>query len=453
MSPEPPAARRARGGFYTPEPLARLLAEAALRPLAGTRRRLRILDPACGDGAFLRAARNCRRGVELLGVDRDVEACNAARAHGLSVQRADALLEPLPAGFDVVLANPPYLSVKRAPFPPDYARALVARYGTAQGQFDACALFVERALALLRPGGRYALILPRPVLGNEEHEPLRRLLFEGAPPEEIVDLGLAFAGAAVETVGLVGTRGAGSKPIRLLDPAGATRGTLSLDEWARQPSLRLPLRVRPGELSLRARLERSCRPLGDAISILQRGIERGQSDPALRPRPGRASQPVLRGRDVGPFRCAPPARYLDPAALPRRHLKNLRLYDTPAKVLVRRVADRLMAAVDRSRALALNTLYCLHPAPGIDPDALCALLNSSAATFWWRSAFGADDRLFPYVRAEQLRALPLPSGPLDGLAPLGRRAAEGTDVRPDLDREVAALYGLSRSERALLARP
>ncbi len=440
---------RARGAFYTPAPIARRLAEAALAPLSGLPAAPRIVDPACGDGAFLLAARGLVPRAELLGVDKDAAACAGARAHGLRVRQADALLDPLPAGFDVLLANPPYLSVKRSPFAPAYARALARRYATARGQFDACALFVERALGLLRPGGRYALLLPRPVLGNREHEPLRRLLFEEASPDRVFDLGMPFAGAAVETIGLVGTKGRAARRLWLLDPDRGPQGRLTRNEWARQPGLRLPLRVRPGELALRERLNRAARRLGAAVARLQRGVEIGQRDAALAPGPSARTRPVLRGRDVAAFRCAPAERFLDPALLPARQMKELALYDSPAKLLVRRVSDRLIAAVDRSSSIALNTLYCLHPAPGLDVDALAALLNSSLATFWWRSSSGGDDRLFPYVRGEQLRQFPLPPS-LAGLAALGRRASRGEDVLAAIDATVARLYGLSRSEGALV---
>jgi methylase of polypeptide subunit release factors len=99
--------RKNLGAFYTPEPLVRYLVERTLGPLirqtsAQKARTLRILDPACGDGAFLVAAARYLReqlasqpiptgqGVEqsfarasaaahLYGVDIDVAAVRAAR--------------------------------------------------------------------------------------------------------------------------------------------------------------------------------------------------------------------------------------------------------------------------------------------------------------------------------------------------------------------------------------
>ncbi len=450
--------RKAHGRFYTPAPIARRLAELALGPLVEPGATLRVIDPACGDGAFLRAARGVLPGEALstlLGVDSDAAACAACSRDGYDTLAANALLTALPLGFDAVLTNPPYLSVKRAPFEPEERRALTARYRTARGQFDACALFVERALELLHPGGRYALLLPRAILANREHEAVRRILLQEGPPERVIDLGLAFDGASVEVVGLIGQkrseRQLPAPTIALEDLEGRSRGRLSLSQWADLPSLRLPLQTNDAALELRGRIARSPVTLGQVVSRLGRGIELGQKAPALRGKPGPDHRPVLRGRDVRAFRCDPPACFVRPSAVPKRSLKDLALYDVPTKLFVRRVADRLLGAVDQSRALALNTLYCVQPARGVDAHALACVINSTLATFWWRQTFAGDDRLFPYVRAEQLAALPLPPQGLGSLAALGKRAAKGEASPAEVDQAVERLFGLDAAESALVA--
>jgi SAM-dependent methyltransferase len=442
--------RKTHGRFYTPAPIAFRLAKLALEPLGDGPHR--VIDPACGDGAFLRAARALVPAGALLGVDRDPAACAACRREGFEALQADALLDPVPEGFDALLANPPYLSVKRSPFTTDERAALASRYRTARGQFDACALFVERALGLLRPGGRYALLLPRAVLANREHERVRRLLLKDGPPERVVDLGQAFEGAAVEVVALVGQRRVRqpSAEILLEDLEGRGRGRLSLVQWAALPGLRLPLQTNDAALDLRSRIAQSPFSLGQVAARLQRGIELGQRAPALAVEPAANRRSVLRGRDVRAFQCDPPRRFVDPDDMPGRKLKALTLYDVPAKLLVRRVADRLIAAVDRSRALALNTLYCVQPIRGVDADALACVINSTLATFWWRQSFAADDRLFPYVRTDQLAALPLPAG-LASLRRLGQRAAKGRASQGEIDVAVERLFGLDAGDRRLVA--
>ena len=63
---------RERGAYFTPAALAETLCRWAVRP--GDR----VLDPACGDGVFLRAARGL--GAKVSGFDIDPASARVARA-------------------------------------------------------------------------------------------------------------------------------------------------------------------------------------------------------------------------------------------------------------------------------------------------------------------------------------------------------------------------------------
>src|SRR5690606_16424907 len=107
------AERIQHGRFYTPEPVAELVLSLVLGDRALPRR---LVDPSCGDGVFLRAAR--RRGIppgRLGGLDLDAVAVGAARAAtGAEVVVAD-LFEPHPLDgrCDAVVGNPPYVRQER----------------------------------------------------------------------------------------------------------------------------------------------------------------------------------------------------------------------------------------------------------------------------------------------------------------------------------------------------
>lgn len=451
--------RRAGGAFYTPEQIAAALTERALRPGG------RVLDPACGEGAFLLAAADRlaahrdRAAVarRLLGLEIDPDAAARARAtvarwagiplrQVTGIRQGDALLgddlERLLAehgaggGVDLVLGNPPYLSVKRGELA-GRAGALRERYRLARGQWDAYMLFVERAFELLSDGGRLAYVLPRPALVNQQAAPMRRLIGELGGVREVIDFGRWRAGAEVETIGLIAERGARPETIRF---ARFVTGRFEpLTEMpARPPGEALPIGLCAAELERLERLEAAPWRLG-AIAEVRRGLEIGKQHAALRGEP--TGPPLLRGEDVGPFRAESRGR-LTLARLAPAELKQPALFAARPKLLVRRVAARPIAAVDHHGAWCLNTLYVVQPRrPGLDLDWLAALLNSESAAFWFRAACGGDEALFPYLRQNQLLRFPLPR-PDRALADLGRRLAERAD--PDLlaecDRLAAESY-------------
>ena len=88
--------RKLRGAWATPAWLVERVLDVALDPLTARDRRhqrLRVLDPACGDGRFLAAAGR-RADLRLEGVEVDAGAAAAARAalgERATIREGDAL--------------------------------------------------------------------------------------------------------------------------------------------------------------------------------------------------------------------------------------------------------------------------------------------------------------------------------------------------------------------------
>ena len=108
---------------------------------------------------------------------------------------------PLPAaGFDAVLGNPPWDMMRadhgreedRCASREDTGRLVrFARdsglYASGQlGHANRYQLFVERAIALTRPGGRLGLVLPWGLAADHGSAPLRRLLFSRASVDTLI---------------------------------------------------------------------------------------------------------------------------------------------------------------------------------------------------------------------------------------------------------------------------
>src|SRR4030095_13303726 len=122
--PAPSAeARRSRGEYFTPPPLVEAVLTLALPHLS--RGLHTVVDPACGDGAFLAAAARALPGARLHGLELAPAHAAAARAAAAAARRSvpgariiaadalrggwDALLRILPAeGEELWLGNPPY---------------------------------------------------------------------------------------------------------------------------------------------------------------------------------------------------------------------------------------------------------------------------------------------------------------------------------------------------------
>jgi len=407
------SARRAGGVYYTPPEIAQQLAELTLGPLLsplspggrgaggeGAAMReasapLRILDPACGAGELLIAAHAVIRAREgfaasMHGIDIDESAAAQCRqrlgqagADAIQIQPGDALAEepPFPAGaFDVVLANPPYVSIRELARQrtPDEVVALRERFRTARGNFDLYVLFIERALQWLRPGGRCGLIVPNKWATLDYARPCRELLQEQATLEDVVDLSAhrVFRDASVYPHLLVFTLGVESQV--------ATQPLGSL--------VRLACGT-PGYAA--ARIASLLAEVDAAPSSALPFITSGNID-RYAIRTGNVRYQRRRWRDP---RIAP-----DSSVLTRRQRQ---LFASP-KLVIAGLTRRLEAAWD-AQGLALGVQVFAATEFQADPFYLLALLNSKLLSYLFRTRFAAKRLGGGYVAVNkgQLARLPV----------------------------------------------
>jgi SAM-dependent methyltransferase len=167
--------RKQLGAWATPDALVDLVVSRTVTAdwLARRTGPIRVLDPACGDGRFLRAA--ARRITEfgrtalLTGVDVDplaleVMACDATLAGAERICHDALAAEWGGRTFDLVVGNPPFLSQMAS----GTSRGGSSRHGG--GPYaDAAAEFLALAVGVAAPdGGRVGLVLPQSVLASRD---------------------------------------------------------------------------------------------------------------------------------------------------------------------------------------------------------------------------------------------------------------------------------------------
>jgi adenine-specific DNA-methyltransferase len=183
-----------RGGYYTPQALADWLCNWAVRNPSD-----RILEPSCGDGVFLEAA--ARRlatigaapenlGEQLKGVEISSPEAAKARIRLRSfVEMADTQLvehcdffawwqQNQWNRFDCIVGNPPFIRYQSFPEPyRTLAMTMMAELGLTPNRLtNIWVPFVVAASALLRPGGRMAMVLPAELLQVSYASQLRSFL-------------------------------------------------------------------------------------------------------------------------------------------------------------------------------------------------------------------------------------------------------------------------------------
>lgn len=151
--------------------------------------RERALDPACGDGRFLRALKGAGF-REILGVDVD----DRLPLEDFLCGDALRLCEALSGRFDCVATNPPF----SAKYGRVTDRQTLDHYELGRGRKSEAleVLFLELAVrALKEEGGVLAIILPEGLFTNLPYRRVRRWLLERVTPLAVIGLSRHFFAA------------------------------------------------------------------------------------------------------------------------------------------------------------------------------------------------------------------------------------------------------------------
>ena len=146
--------------------------------------RERLLDPGCGEGAFIRgvlrwsaAARAPLPKVTGIELDKQlaIEAASQFQSNpDVSVVEGDFLRTKFAERYHYIIGNPPYVSILQM----DEREKSEYRtlYRTATGRFDLYMLFFERVLEALEPGGRLVFVTPEKFTYVDSASSLRSLI-------------------------------------------------------------------------------------------------------------------------------------------------------------------------------------------------------------------------------------------------------------------------------------
>jgi len=206
-----PDADKLRGGYYTPDGMARFIAEWVGQ--AGPC----LLEPSCGDGAILKhlaVISPQATGIELV-AEEAAKARQYATVHESDLfawldRRADER-------WDGVAGNPPYIRFGNWPEAlREPALRLLQDAGLKPSKLtNAWVPFVVAATRATRDGGRVGLVLPAELLQVGYAAQLRQYLVEHYTELTVVTFRrLVFEGILQEVVLLLGVRGPGPAHIR-----------------------------------------------------------------------------------------------------------------------------------------------------------------------------------------------------------------------------------------------
>ena len=392
-------------------------------------------------------------------------------------------------GFDAVITNPPWDMIRadagtasdreqnRRDAGPvlRFTRQSGVYASQSHGQANQYQLFIERAAALTRSGGRMGLVLPSGLAADHGSAPLRRMLFSRCSVDGLVGFDnrravfpihrstrfLLLTATSGGPTTEIGCRFGEHSPSvletadeegRAADPWFTLRVTPALLEHLSGRDLAIPDLRTTTDLAIAERAAGLFPPLGDERGWTARfGRELNATDDRTYFRAAGSGHPIVEGRQIEPFRVNLAAARC--SIRPRDARRLLASRHQRARLAYRDVASAtnrvtLIAAVLPPGCVSTHTVFCLRTGLTLQAQHfLCGVFNSLVVNYLVRLRVGT------HVTTAIVERLPVPQeknapAAFRAIAATARQLARRADPASlaHLNAHIARLYQLSREE-------
>lgn len=538
--------RKKDGIFYTPEYITRYIVEQTigkyLEENPDKLETIKILDPACGSGAFLNQAHsflqqqykirteerinatrlnNRAKGQEvtalnlfehsniadtnrsillnnLYGVDLNSESTEITKlALWLKTAQKDQPLQNLDknikcgnsliddetiagdkafnwneefkdtmasGGFDVIIGNPPY----GAELDEQAKNYIYRNYNSVEYQIDTYVVFIERALKLLKEGGKLSFIVPSTWLNMHYFSKLRNLIISGTKLEQVILYRYqVFDDVTAETCIFVCSKTNNKdNKVRISYINNLEKNNniefdnILQDYWKDNCENGFNVFYNQEKINIINLVYGKSKVLDDIASITV-GIKPYQTNKGT-PKQTKQDvenrvydsdtqvddlyQPYIVGTNINKYHITKPIgkylKYGDWLAEPRKSLN----FKTE-KIVIRQTSDKIIAAIDYNGYYDLNNVHnLLLKNNNINLKYLLTLLNSKIVDFAYKFLVPEAGRVFAEVKAVNLAKLPIANATQEQQQNLAQKADKMIELNKQLHEGINSALELIKSE-------
>ena len=363
-------------------------------------------------------------------------------------------------GFDIVIGNPPYVSVKA--ISSEYKSIYSKRFETGKGRFNLFTLFMELFYELSCEEGLFCLIIPEGIYSNIEYRYSRELLVKQCMINRLCTFTRRVFDASVDTtILLIAKREDKNEQIVIDTDIQPTLKYLNQTNLTKIPYYLIPVKLEGENKALVEKLLLSPEydRVGNNLEIQQGIIYTGQAkeDVFADFIKDCTYKPILDGRDVVKWRInwdiKEYDRYLSYTNKLHRPREE-RLFLAEKKILLPRRATKIVATIDYQQYYALNTAYiCLNKENNYETEFLLGVMNSKLVDYFYSKLFMGWQITIPALevipipyctREKQLEVCSLVKNAIN--TKRTNPSADTSALESEIDRIVYQLYGLTEEE-------
>lgn len=451
--------RKATGSYYTPTRIVKRLCSKLFEknPIDGRS----IIDPCCGTGNFLLQLPSTIPFENVFGNDTDllsvkITRINMSLKYGITnrvklekhITNQDYLDHQFSSSFDFIVGNPPWGY--------DYSetdkKRLKSKYYSATGtNVESYDVFIEQALADLKPNGVLSFVLPEALLNVKTHTPIRSLLAKSSDFQYLEFLGNAFDKVQCPCIifSIINT----GKPVSGIGMEVVTSNrSFTIDIERNITPECFSFLMTDEEYSILAKISDTkgkCYLAGNATFAL--GIVTGNNKEFISHTKTESNEIILKGADLCKYRFKPTNNYIVFKPESFQQVAPTEYYRAPEKLLYRFICNQLVFAYDDQQTLSLNSCNLLIPTiDGLNIKYILAVLNSRVVQYYFKKVFNSFKVLRSHI--EQLPIPKISQKQQQAILPYVETliAAHNSEIiattYDELDIEIAHLFNLNDAE-------
>jgi hypothetical protein len=330
--------------------------------------------------------------------------------------------EDKPAGFDIVIANPPYVLVQTLNNP-ELEALYKNKYTVASYKIDLYHLFIETGYNLLKESGILTYITPTNYLTNNYNQPLRDLLLKKTSIKGIVNIEDNVFEASVNTGILIVKKE--TLPNNLCYySAGFNDSKLSIslissinqDEYLKAQKHIIQPIGSSISYELTQKIENKADSLKQHASVnfgMQLRNRKYYTNDVIVSYDSKLPSPFhrkcLTGKDVSPYITTWNNRYCyfnEDARCGGCWAESV--HNAKNKIIVRQVGSTPVCGMDKSGLAVLNSAFMIV-CNDIDPFGVLGIINSKLMKYYWKQKFEDKRKTFPKIKGTYLELLPIAS--------------------------------------------
>lgn len=337
-------------------------------------------------------------------------------------------------GFDIVIGNPPYVLMQ----PSNTEEKLLEYYKTfevASYKIDLFHLFFERGIKILKNNGKLGFITPNTYLTNKYIQKLREFILKNCSINEVINYrNQVFSEANVDVATIILSK---NKVIdnRINIYEGDSEKLIFTKNQLQKEWEEDEDNIFNIKQSLNIKFN-NCLEF-EKIGISYFGIQAfDKKSSTSNEKISENYMPLIDGSEVNRYEYSIPQKYFDYREENIKSGGNIDVY-LKKRIVVRQIGKTPVIGICEPKILTSNTLYNLYiKDEKFSLYYVLSILNSNLIKYYWLSKYSDGKQLFPKIKGFQLRKLPIKNISLEEQKPFIEKADTMLELNKELQNKI-----------------